>query len=232
MARVTEHGFLKLNLNRIWAGQAYPGLKKWNALLELLGFYTDAVIAQGFVKGRTIVSDSVQIACHYHTFKYLSSIRTSFWPGNNILLALLKNKEAINLAECISKETKHIQKSYILIANIKELRLHKTNIHKSAYLAKDFRLLQELNNKFQSDIDFDVYLNKHYSTITAINMQETYHEIFKKINETTIIYQDRSELLSYIDNTDYDFLILDKEHYWIADASTTQQKIIFIDMLT
>jgi RimJ/RimL family protein N-acetyltransferase len=61
MARMTEHGFNAMGLRRVWAGQAYPGLRAWGQRLETLGYRPEAIIREGFVKGHTI-SDSVYIS--------------------------------------------------------------------------------------------------------------------------------------------------------------------------
>ncbi|WP_343711812.1 GNAT family N-acetyltransferase [Inquilinus sp.] len=90
MARVTDHAFQRMGLDRVWAGQAHPGLARWNQWLELLGYYTDGIMRRGFVKGRETVSNAVMICCLYEDYAALKARRGGqLWPGNDAMLKLV-----------------------------------------------------------------------------------------------------------------------------------------------
>ena len=67
MALITQHGFDELGLNRIYAGQAYPNLRSWNKMLELIGFRSEGILRDAFVRGHK-VGDIVSISCLYKNF--------------------------------------------------------------------------------------------------------------------------------------------------------------------
>ncbi|MCK4829583.1 hypothetical protein KA005_78385, partial [bacterium] len=88
-ARIAAHGFEVLGLERIYARQAWPGLRKFNQKLELLGFQTEGVIQKGFSKGRT-VTDGLIISCIYETYLMLKNVRGgSYWLGEKRMKKLI-----------------------------------------------------------------------------------------------------------------------------------------------
>jgi len=108
MARVAEHAFLKLGMDRIWAGQSFPGLAKWNKHLEQIGYRSEGVLENAFVKGR-IVTDMVMISCQFSTYEMIKKKRKGyFWPGTEKMQELIrtmpKNGFAESLRETISSE--------------------------------------------------------------------------------------------------------------------------------
>ncbi|MGK9165857.1 GNAT family N-acetyltransferase [Inquilinus limosus] len=109
MARVTEHAFQRMGLDRIWAGQAHPALARWNQRLELLGYFTDGLMRRGFVKGRETVNNAVVISCLYEDYEALKARRGGqYWPGNEAMLRLVKalpeHGFASRLAEFLERE--------------------------------------------------------------------------------------------------------------------------------
>lgn len=89
-ARVTDHGFRRMGLERIWAGQAWPALERYNRRLELLGFFTDGMLRRGFAKGRETVGNAVMISCLYEDYAALAARRGgTCWPGNEAMLRLI-----------------------------------------------------------------------------------------------------------------------------------------------
>lgn len=109
MARVTEHAFQRMGLDRVWAGQAHPGLARWNRWLEHLGYFTDGVLRRGFVKGRETVDNAVMIGCLVEDYEALKARRGGqFWPGNDVMLRLVKAMPkhgfAGRLAEFLERE--------------------------------------------------------------------------------------------------------------------------------
>ena len=99
MSLMTVHGFETMGLDRIWAGQAYPGLNKWTKHLELLGYRTEAIMRKASVKGR-MISDSVIISCLFENYKTIKKLRCNhFWLGAKQMKMLLDNMPDVGLAE-------------------------------------------------------------------------------------------------------------------------------------
>lgn len=98
MAITTEHAFIRLGLSRVWAGQAYPGLKKWSQHLELIGFKTEGVIRDGFVHGIE-VTPAISISVTKKDFLSLIKRREGkLWAGEKktrYMIAKLKNKKPL-----------------------------------------------------------------------------------------------------------------------------------------
>ena len=90
-ALIAAHGFEILGLDRIHAHQAWPGLKRFNRKLELLGFRAEGIIRKGFVKGRTI-QDVLLLSCLYETYTGIKDVREGkYWPGEKRMKELIDN---------------------------------------------------------------------------------------------------------------------------------------------
>lgn len=98
MALATEHAFVRFGLNRVWAGQAYPGLKKWSQYLECIGFKTEGVIRDGFVHGINI-TPAINISVIKKDFLVLIERRNGkLWPTERkvqFLINKLKKREPL-----------------------------------------------------------------------------------------------------------------------------------------
>lgn len=96
MALMTKHGFEKLNLNKIQAGQ-HIGLWKWVNTLELIGYRLE-----GFIKSTHIrfgqISDSVRIGIDSNTYFNLLQQRDGNYLTNDIN-SLLKTRRKENMCE-------------------------------------------------------------------------------------------------------------------------------------
>lgn len=89
MARLTEHGFELLGLQRIYAGQVYPGLKGWNKRLELLGYKSEGINRKAFVKGNNVY-DTVTIACLREDYLNIKKLRKGkYWLGKQKMQKLI-----------------------------------------------------------------------------------------------------------------------------------------------
>lgn len=111
MALITQHGFDELGLNRIYAGQAYPTLSSWNKLLELIGFRSEGILRDGFVRGHK-VEDIVSISCLYKNFLALKKIRGSLWGSSKIIRDALKNQPKKAFAEIIDGTISEMEREY------------------------------------------------------------------------------------------------------------------------
>ena len=113
MALVTEHAFLRMGLDRVWAGQAFPGLKGWNERLEWLGYRTEGVLRHGFAKGRHVTS-SVMISCLYDDYARLVALRDGkYWPGCESMLALIRSRPETGLASRLAKAIEAEHETYL-----------------------------------------------------------------------------------------------------------------------
>ena len=103
LALGTEHAFLRLGMEKVWAGHAFPGLLKWIQKTEILGYKTDGVSPGDFRHG-IVVSDAVRTSITKKRFLGLYEKRgNSLWPGEDRareMLVQLKNTES--LAEKVS----------------------------------------------------------------------------------------------------------------------------------
>lgn len=96
MALMTKHGFEKLNLNKIQAGQ-HVGLWKWINTLELIGYRLE-----GFIKSTHIrfgqISDSVRVGIDSKTYFDLLHQRSGNYLTNDVN-NLLKTRRKDNMCE-------------------------------------------------------------------------------------------------------------------------------------
>ncbi|MGB7403211.1 MAG: GNAT family protein [Arcobacter sp.] len=96
MALMTKHGFEKLNLNKIQAGQ-HVGLWKWINTLELIGYRLE-----GFIKSTHIrfgqISDSVRVGIDSKTYFDLLQQRDGNYLTDDIN-SLLKTRRKDNMCE-------------------------------------------------------------------------------------------------------------------------------------
>ena len=79
MARLTEHAFNMMGINRISAGQ-HVELKGWQQRMELIGYKVEGLHQNKFIKGHE-VNNSVSIACLYDDFKNIINRRGSLWDS-------------------------------------------------------------------------------------------------------------------------------------------------------
>jgi len=103
LAMGTEHAFLRMGMEKVWAGHAFPGLLRWIQKTELLGYKTDGVFPSEFRHGM-VVSDAVRTSITKKRFLSLYEKRGNrLWLGEDKMrrmLAELKNNKT--LAEKIS----------------------------------------------------------------------------------------------------------------------------------
>jgi len=104
LALGTEHAFLRLGMERVWAGHAFPGLLRWVQKTEILGYKTDGILPGAFRHG-IVTSDAVRTSITRTRFINLYEKRNkSLWPGEDkarkILDELRKTK---SIAERVSE---------------------------------------------------------------------------------------------------------------------------------
>ncbi len=111
VALISEHGFNELGLSRIHGGQAYPGLKSWNKLLEIIGFQVDGIERKAVRRGNNYY-DKLEISILYEDYLRLFNHRGSLWPSIAEVKKLLKKQPSISFAEKLEKEMLQIKKNH------------------------------------------------------------------------------------------------------------------------
>ena len=88
VALMSEHGFLKMGLKRICAGQ-HINLIQWSHRMSLLGYRIEGIERGGFVKGIEI-ADVIKIACTYEDYQRIIEHRGEYWDSQESMLARIK----------------------------------------------------------------------------------------------------------------------------------------------
>ena len=96
MARITEHAFNCLGINRISGGQ-HVGLVRWQNRMELLGYKLESMHKNKFIKGPE-VADTVTISCVREDFLAISERRGSLWDSSVKMDSRLKRLPEISFA--------------------------------------------------------------------------------------------------------------------------------------
>jgi RimJ/RimL family protein N-acetyltransferase len=85
MARMVEHGFTLMGLERISAGQ-HKQLYKWQNLCELIGFKVEGILENNFVKGSERVN-SIQLGVTIEDYKQIIANRHGLlWDSNENMI--------------------------------------------------------------------------------------------------------------------------------------------------
>ena len=89
IARITEHGFITMGLERITAGQ-HEKLSAWQQRMELLGYKVEGVLRKAVVKGRNI-ADGISIAANYEDYTKIINYRGIYWDSADNMTKRTKN---------------------------------------------------------------------------------------------------------------------------------------------
>lgn len=112
LSRLTTHGFETMGLDRIWAGQAYPGLGKWGTQMELLGYRAEGVLREGSVKGRS-VQDVVMMSCLHKNYRRLCEQRGGqLWAGETTMKELRDKLPAKGFADVVDALLRDAARQY------------------------------------------------------------------------------------------------------------------------
>ena len=111
MALITQHGFEQLGLNRVYGGQAFPILESWNKAIELIGFRTEGISRNSFVRGHKVF-DTALISCSYENYKRLTKLRGTLWGSSNIIRKAMKRQPKVSFTHLISEQLKNLEEDY------------------------------------------------------------------------------------------------------------------------
>lgn len=115
-ALLTQHAINTMNLDRLWAGQAYPGNLRWTTAQAILGWLPEGLRLNSFLSG-PIVSDVVTTSALRQTVLELIEKRNgSLWPGQVAVRKLLLSddlKDVENQIEWLAESLGSFRKSFV-----------------------------------------------------------------------------------------------------------------------
>jgi len=111
MALLTEHGMQQMGLQRIHAGQVYPGLSGWNKLLELIGYKTEGISRSAFRRGHNY-SDLAMISIIIDDFKKIVSHREQLWPSSQVIKNLIRKQPRSSFAAKLDSAQKKLENEH------------------------------------------------------------------------------------------------------------------------
>jgi RimJ/RimL family protein N-acetyltransferase len=112
MALLTQHGFERLGLERIGAGQVFPFQRGFNRKLELLGYRTEGVLRHAFAKGRKHY-DVFKIGCLYERYARIAELRGGrLWPGNAAMHDLIKALPKASFGDLVKENLDGLEQRY------------------------------------------------------------------------------------------------------------------------
>lgn len=98
LALGTEHAFIRMGMERVWARHAFPGLLNWVQKTEIIGYLAEGLFINQFRHGH-VVSDTICTAITKERFYDLYLKRGGrLWPGEQVaqkLLAQLRNTDPL-----------------------------------------------------------------------------------------------------------------------------------------
>lgn len=111
MARVTQHGFEHVGLNRIYAGQAYPRLGAWSRRLEVVGYRPEGINRHAFVRGRS-VENTVSISCILEDYAEIVKQRGSLWGSLETIRNIIRSQPKVGAAQKLDNAIKEIEREH------------------------------------------------------------------------------------------------------------------------
>ena len=111
MSLITQHGFDQIGLNRIYGGQAFPLLENWNKAIELIGYRTEGIMRNSFVRGHNI-SDTALISCSYKNYIKIKKLRGSLWGSSKEIRRTMKRQPHKSFTNLLSDQMKSLENDY------------------------------------------------------------------------------------------------------------------------
>ena len=108
MALITQHGFEELGLHRVYGGQAFPLLDDWNKAIELIGFRTEGITRNSFVRGRNVF-DTALISCTYENYTNILKHRGSLWGSSKVITKAMRRQPKTSFANLVSAQLKILE---------------------------------------------------------------------------------------------------------------------------
>jgi RimJ/RimL family protein N-acetyltransferase len=111
MALVTRHGFEVMGLNRIWAGQVFPGLAAWNRMLEAIGYRTEGILRDAYKRGHRC-EDAAVISCLHANYQAICERRGALWPGTKAMRDIMKTLPKVGFAQKVDDAIRALEKEH------------------------------------------------------------------------------------------------------------------------
>ena len=111
MAQLTQHGFDQLGLIRIYAGLAFPRLRNWNKMLELIGYRTEGILKDAMIRGHDI-TDVANIYCLYKNYIALKNTRGSLWGSAKLIRKIVSYQPKKSYADLLSEQMDIIEEEH------------------------------------------------------------------------------------------------------------------------
>lgn len=116
-ARLTEHAFEVMGMERVGGGQAWP-LLEWQRFQVLFGFRPEGVARRAFRKGQEVHDVMLTAATRDDYLRVKEARGGAYWPGRAALLELMRRtpKEPLveRVAEAIDREVEAYLKDVTL----------------------------------------------------------------------------------------------------------------------
>lgn len=111
-ARMTEHGFEMIGLERIWGAQV-TNLEMWQRYQVLLGYRPEGITRKSFRKGR-IFYDEIITSCIFEDYLDLKNKRNgAYWPGRKKMLQLIRTIPKASIIDMFNVAINHVYYEYI-----------------------------------------------------------------------------------------------------------------------
>ena len=101
-ARIVQHGFETIGLQRIGGGQALP-IAIWQNYQLLFGFRPEGIKRASFIKGHKVF-DCVNSSCTYDDYLKVKNLREgNYWPGAANLLKLMRSVPKVSIVTLVQE---------------------------------------------------------------------------------------------------------------------------------
>lgn len=109
-ARITEHAFKVLGLERVSGGQVI-NLKAWQQVQLLFGFIPEGIQRNAYRRGYENF-DTVTSACLLEDYLRILEERRSYWPGKGALYEMIKVLPKENVVNAFQQAVNEFYKDY------------------------------------------------------------------------------------------------------------------------
>lgn len=110
-ARIAEHAFDTMGLERVWGSQARP-LADWQRFQVLFGFRVEGVLRHAFRRGQT-VHELILTACTLDDYNAVKAARGAYWPGKSRLLELMRACPSESPVESVADAIDEANRRYV-----------------------------------------------------------------------------------------------------------------------
>lgn len=110
MARITEHAFTIMGLQRIQGGQ-HQNLQSWGDLMELIGYRNEGIWINGFIKGAEIANIH-RFAINLEDYQTIVGVRGALWDSNVNMFKRIRKMPKLDFVSQLYKFYEETRESY------------------------------------------------------------------------------------------------------------------------